>query len=172
MRVAGLILSFIIGSFFTERPGFKYLDAATPLYIGIKGLPADSDDSMSALLKDTLRKIGFGLIGSAQKAALVKQFFEDAKFNASQLTGKEWANPKLSLANIFSNGTKSQSLTIIYSYIKDAEQSLLSCDSIGFAYFKLPPRSIDQKPVRQVWHIREVGSRSADSIALFILKKL
>jgi hypothetical protein len=153
------------------RPKFKHVDRSVPIYICVYSLGHDEEDSVSKQLKDSLTGMGFKVIPFAQRSALVKQYFEDAKQNVKLLKGPESFSQRNIFDNVFAKGTPSQSIAVIYS-ATTGPSSLTDCDSIGFNLHKLPPRSMSQASERLMWPVAEAGPRTAENLVRFLLKKL
>jgi hypothetical protein len=168
-----LIRNILIASccLLAARPKFKHVDRSVPIYISVSGLDRDEEDSVSKQLKDSLTRMGFKVIPFAQKSALMKQYFEDAKQNVKLLKGPESFSQRNIFENVFARGTASQSINLIYS-ATTGPSSLTDCDSIGFTLHKLPPRSMSQASERMMWPVADAGPRTAQNLASFLLKKL
>lgn len=171
MRAGTILFLIILLTSYASKPKFRYLDIYVPVYINVNSLPRDADDEVSKFLKDTLTKISAKLVSYTQHSQLVKQYLDDVNENLKRLSAEEKTNIS-SFRNIWIKGTPSQSYNIQYTSLTDQKATIESCDSIGFSFLALPFKSIDQKPIRQMWHIKEVASRSNDSIALFLLKRM
>ena len=172
MKIGCMLLILILLHFNQQKPKFKYFDISIPAYIHVSNLKADLDDSVSHFLKDTLIGIGANLISSVQRFSLFKQYLEDVKENIRNLNDKDRGTSAAFFNKAYGRGTASQSFTITYTSSTSQYASIENCDSIGFTFLKIPFKSMDQKPIRKMWHINEVGTKFNNSIALFILKKM
>src|SRR6478735_469407 len=168
MKTSAMLFLLLLLTSYGPKPKFKYFNLSLPTYIRVNNLQPDIDDSVSTFLKDTLIKIGAKLISSEQHSQLMKQYFEDAEANIRNLTATDWAKASEAFRKSMEKGTPSQSLTILYTSVADQKSALESCDSIGFRILQVPASLLDQRAPRKMWHIRELTTRSSDSVALFL----
>ena len=166
------LLAILIGT--SAKWKLKYIEKGIPISIEIKG--RTSDDSISLLLKDTLNKMGLVLISPEQRRELVRQYFANLKENMKTIYVPPSANYirefKRATEEIMERGLPaSQSLFIEYAPNNEPTINFDTCDSIGFVYTKYPS-NLTSPQKRFMWSIKQIGSRSADSIFWFLTKKI
>jgi hypothetical protein len=172
MRVSLLLIIVTFLSVVLSKPRFKYVQVSVPLQISVSGLGTDKDDAVSKLLRDSLSKAGFILISSEQRKQLLLKYLEEVKENYTNLNSSDDPKSSSYFNKVFSRGTASQVLTVIYTNLQGENTILENCDSVGFHYSKMPPASLNQRPIRLMWHISEIHNKNPDSVFLYLSKKI
>jgi hypothetical protein len=173
MKLAAASIIFILSCYLFPKPKFRYLDRRVPLYVKVNNLPNDSSDLVSGIIKDSLYSLHFDLIVYSQFDRLLKQFFADVQSNLKNaMTSIDPATRRTQVTEATMTGTPCQRIVIIYSSLAEAKSTIESCDSVGFTYLNTPFRSLNQTPIRKIWSIKDVGSRTSESIAFFLLKNM
>ena len=139
------------------------------------------DASLLVSLRDTLGKTGLEIVSAEVYHKLVSEFFKNMREYPKNHPVAKTPNFERGWTNMMQDAwtrtyPASQQLAI---FLRDKEiaASLETCDSIGFSYYKKPLDHFDlHNPqasiVYQCWNMKEIGSRSADSVLSFLFKKL
>ena len=139
------------------------------------------DASLLVSLRDTLGKTGLEIVSAEVYHKLVSEFFKNMREYPKNHPVAKTPNFERGWTNMMQDAwtrtyPASQQLAI-FLRDKDIAASLQTCDSIGFSYYKKPLDHFDlhnpqANRVYQSWNMKEIGSRSADSVLTFLFKKL
>jgi len=179
MKSVLLYAAFLLaGTGVSNKPRFKYLNKKIPIYISISKNVTDTNLLVS--LRDTLGKTGFEIVSAEVYRKLTNEFLKNLGEYPKNHPVTKTANFERDWTNMMQDAwTKtypaSQQLAVFLRG-KEIAESLETCDSIGFSYYKKPLDHFDlhnpqANRVYQTWNMKEIGSRSADSVLSFLLKK-
>ena len=163
----------------SNKPRFRYLNKKIPIYISISKNMADT--SLLVSLRDTLTKTGFEIVSAEVYRKLTNEFLKNLgeypknhPVTKTENFERDWTNM---MQDAWTKTYPASQQLAIFLRDKDIAASLETCDSIGFSYYKKPLDHFDlHNPqatrVYQTWNMKEIGSRSADSVLSFLFNKL
>ena len=156
---------------------FKFINRDIPIYI--ISTSNQNDTFLITHLKDTLIKLRFQIISYSTYNDYLNTYFDNVNVYLQNHTilgntpnfQREY---KRNLDEAWARATPATQRLILLFGEKAGNKTIATCDSIGFSYLKIPKDigNLENRPIKQMWSVKEIGSSFPDSLFSFLIKKL